>query len=113
MSQRDPQTTEGWQVAAGFIRKTYPHKVSPECSCEIGSTCQHRPCCYYGEMVPENVRSVLVPSDTVRLAALEIAADRLAAGFLRYVQTDKKCAVTGRTCRDQCACRDEIKAWCY
>ena len=24
----DPQTTAGWQVEAGFIRKTYPHKVA-------------------------------------------------------------------------------------
>lgn len=53
------ETTGSWQVDAGFFRKTYPHKVSPECSCEIGSICQHHPCCYYGKTVPADVRSVL------------------------------------------------------
>lgn len=55
----DSKTTGSWQVDAGFFRATYPHKVAPECPCEIGSTCRHRPCCYYGGTVPENVRSVL------------------------------------------------------
>jgi hypothetical protein len=48
-------------VRADIPAKVYPHKVAPECSCYIASICQHRPCCYYGEVVPENVRSVLVP----------------------------------------------------
>lgn len=52
---------DGWQVEARFIRKTYPHKVAPECACAIASICEHRPCCYFGETVPENVRSILEP----------------------------------------------------
>lgn len=49
---------------------------------------------------------------TIRLAALEIAAVRLAVGFMRLLQTDNQCDVTGRACHDKCGCREELKEWC-
>ncbi|CAB4126893.1 SaV-like [uncultured Caudovirales phage] len=40
-----------------------PARVAPECSCTPGLICLRRPCCYYGEAVPENVRSPLTPPE--------------------------------------------------
>lgn len=53
-----------------------------------------------------------VTAPEIRLAALEIAADRLATGFMRCLQTENRCEVTWRACHDKCGCREEIKEWC-
>lgn len=33
---------------------------------------------------------------------------QLTAGFMRFIQTDNKCAVTGCICHDKCGCREEL-----
>ena len=48
----------------------------------------------------------------LRFAALGMASARLATGFLRCIQTDNKCDVTGRACHDKCGCLEELKNWC-
>jgi hypothetical protein len=45
-------------------------RVAPECACVVGTTCGHAFCCYYDEAVPPNVRSRLVPPDTVPATAI-------------------------------------------
>ena len=37
--------------------------VAPECSCEIGSTCQREACCYFGGLVPANAQKPLIAPD--------------------------------------------------
>lgn len=69
----DQMTSEWPHLLAARIALTdalfppgaYPHKVSPECSCEIGSVCQHKPCCYFGGVVPDIARLQLFPPDGV------------------------------------------------
>lgn len=36
----------------------------------------------------------------------------IAAGFMRCIQTDNKCNVTGHACADKCSCNDEMMEWC-
>ncbi len=35
-----------------------PDVVAPECDCDVGAVCQRKACCYLGEIVPPNVRSL-------------------------------------------------------
>lgn len=49
---------------------------------------------------------------TVKITALEMAAERLAGGFVRCLQDQNGCEVTGRFCGAKCGCRDELKEWC-
>jgi hypothetical protein len=65
-----------------------------------------------GEWLKELAPTPQTTDPLIRLMALEIAADRLAAGFMRCLQTDNKCVATGRACHDKCGCREELKEWC-
>lgn len=36
----------------------------------------------------------------------------VAIGFMRCIQTDNNCGVTGQPCDEICGCRDEMMEWC-
>jgi hypothetical protein len=44
---------------------------------------------------------------------LRVEVERLTLGFMRYVQDDNDCPVTGTRCQDKCACELEMKEWIH
>lgn len=42
--------------------------VAPECACVIGDPCLTQGCCYFGGLVPDNVRSDLLAPRSVPIA---------------------------------------------
>ena len=54
------------------------------------------------------------PGTTIQTVAIEIAADRLVRGFLRCLQFENRCDLTGEPCREveRCGCCLELKGWC-